>query len=44
MNSIKNWIKSCTRYRIPACVTTCTSKLNYLISFQLNIILCESLK
>lgn len=34
MNSIKNWIKTCTRYNTPSWVITCTSKLNYLITFN----------
>ena len=33
MNSIKNWIKTCTSYNTPSWVTTCTCKLNYLITF-----------
>ena len=33
INNIKNKIKSCTSYNTAFWVTTCTSKLNYLITF-----------
>lgn len=33
MNRIKNWTKTCISYNAPFCITTCTSKLNYLITF-----------
>ena len=32
-NNIKNEIKTCTSYNASSWVTTCTSKLNYLITF-----------
>ena len=33
MTNIKNWVKTYTSYNIPSWVITCTSKLNYLITF-----------
>lgn len=33
MNRIKNWTKTCISYNAPFCITTYTSKLNYLITF-----------
>lgn len=33
MNMIKNCTKTCISYNAPFCITTYTSKLNYLITF-----------